>query len=522
MSKNSRTFIVLVLFIVLPFLFYVLLQIKSLTDDEQTANEISSKQMENTLFSTNQLAENMADRWISQLTNVDNSIIDNARNLVLENESIQMLVLRKESGGIDSIFVNDYVQVEPETLKNIHRWYADKDSLIDQLTKYLVAGFQKIQAAEDWTPITGLDSLQSSMTVMLYDRTEELYNALIVIQPLYWVEQVLGPNLQELGLENMRLSIVQSTQADATPQVIYSTEPFDFQKDYVENSLWILPNMTLNIQSNGKSYSELIRNRSKTNLYILLSAFFIMIIGTIILIRNIQNTVKVAQLKSDFVRNVSHEIRTPLSLIKLYSETLMLGRLSSEEKKQDYYKVIHSESGRLTYLVNSILDFSKIEANRKTYEPERTALNQLVKQVYANYNHTFKEKNVEHELELSSENLDVVIDPQAFSEALSNLIENAIKYGGEHKYLMLKVRHDKRFALLDVIDHGIGIPLYEQDHIFNNFYRIEAALTQNTRGTGLGLSLVKHIMEAHNGEVQVKSIVGKGSTFTLKLPLMQI
>ena len=392
---------------------------------------------------------------------------------------------------------------------------------MDQLTNYLEAGFQKIQAADDWTPIAGLDSLQSSMTVMLYDRTGELYNALIVIQPIYWVEQVLGPNLQELGLDNMRLSIIQRATEDDPPQIIYSTETFDFQKDYVENPVWILPSTTLNIQTNGKSYSELIRNRSKTNLYILLSALFIMIIGTIIIIRNIQNTVRVAQLKSDFVRNVSHEIRTPLSLIKLYSETLMLGRLTSEEKKQHYYKVIHSESGRLTYLVNSILDFSKIEANRKAYEPEQTELNQLVYRVYTNYNHTLKEQCVEHELALAPENLDVMIDPQAFSEALSNLIENAIKYGGEHKYLMLKVRSDKRFAMLDVIDHGIGIPLTEQNHIFNNFYRIEAALTQNTRGTGLGLSLVKHIMEAHNGEVKVNSILGKGSTFTLKLPLVQ-
>lgn len=522
MSKTSRLFIVLVLFIVLPFLFYALLQIKSLTDDEQTANEISGKQMENTLFSTNQLAENMADRWIRQLTNNDESIVNNARNLVLENESIQMLVLRHESSGVDSIFVNDYVQVGPETLEDIHHWYSDKDSLIDQLTNYLAAGFQKIQAAEDWIPIAGLDDIQSTMTVMLYDRSEELYNALIILQPIYWVEQVLGPNLQELGLENMRLSIIQGATEDAPPQVIYSSEPFDFQKDYVENPLWILPNITLNIQSNGKSYSELIRNRSKTNLYILLSALFIMIIGTVIVIRNIQNTVKVAQLKSDFVRNVSHEIRTPLSLIRLYSETLMLGRLTSEEKKQQYYNVIHSESGRLTYLVNSILDFSKIEANRKTYEPERTELNQLVEQVYANYNHAFREKGVEHGLELSSGKLDIMIDPQAFSEALSNLIENAIKYGGELKYLMLKVRSDRRFAMLDVIDHGIGIPLSEQKQIFNNFYRIEAALTQNTRGTGLGLSLVKHIIEAHNGEVQVNSVVGKGSIFTLKLPLVPV
>ncbi len=519
MNKNIRTVIILVLLIVFPFLFYAILQVKSLAEDEQIANEIYDKQLETILFSLNQFADDMTDQWVRQLADEKQPISKNARALILGNESIQMLVLRKQSNQKDSVFVNDYVQIGPTTKHSIAQWYEHKDSLIDQLTRYFEAGFQKIQSAEDWLPMTELDNLQSAMTVMLYDQQGELYNAIIVLQTRYWVEQALGRNIQELAQENMRLAITQTQPADLSPRVIYATAAFDFEKDYVENPLWILPHTSLAIQAEGESYAALIRRRSQTNLYVLLSSLLIMIIGTVVVIRNIRNMMKIAQLKSDFVRNVSHEIRTPLSLIRMYSETLMLGRLPSTEKKQQYYEVIHAESGRLTYLVNNILDFSKIEANRKTYELELMDLNQLVEEIYADYLHTFKQQAVKNEIALTTEELPIMVDPQAFNEALSNLIENAIKYSDEDKYIMLKTRASKRFAFLEITDHGIGIPKSEQAQIFDRFYRIEDALTQETRGTGLGLSLVKHIMEAHDCEVQVHSIVNEGSTFTLKFPL---
>ena len=522
MSKNIRAVLVVVLFMTLPFLFYAVLQIRSLADDEKVANAIYEKQMETILFSLNQTADEQMERWISKLTNGEQTLADNAAELILENESIQMLVLREMKGKADRYFVNEYVEIGPESKKNINSWYAGKDSIMNRLTEYYFAGFQKIQPAEDWPTIDGLNPNQSAVTVMLYDRDQVLHNALIVLQTQFWVEQNLGRDMQELAQDRLQLSIVQRFAENATPDTIYVTEAFDFRKGYVENPLWILPNTYLTIQSEGKSYAELIRNRSRTSLYVLLSSLFIMIIGTITIIRNVRKTMKVAQLKSDFVRNVSHEIRTPLSLIKMYSETLMLNRLPTEEKKQHYYEVINFESGRLTYLVNNILDFSKIEADRKTYELEEQELNQLVERVYASYLYTFKKNGVNHELILAPERLPVMVDPQAFDEALSNLIENAMKYSEEEKYLLLKTRFNKYFAFLEVTDRGIGIPKNKQTQIFDKFYRVEDVLTQKTRGTGLGLSLVKHIMDAHNCEVQLQSAVNKGSTFTLKFPLKQV
>lgn len=521
MSKNIRTVLVLAFLMVLPFLFYALWQIRSLADDEHIANEIYGKQMETILFSLNQSAEDKMGQWVRQLANEKQAVAKNATDLVLENESVQMLVLRKESTKEINFYVNDYVQIEATTNSSISNWYAGKDALIKQLTEYLSKGFQKIQPAESWPLMSELDSSQSVITVMLYDRDLELYNALIVLQTRYWVEQMLGRAMQELAEEDRRLSILQRLDNSHPPKVIYSTESFNFDNDYIESPLWILPNTFLTIQSKGKSYSELLRSRSRRNLYVLLSSFFIMIIGTVLIIRNIQKTFKVTQLKSDFVRNVSHEIRTPLSLIKMYSETLMLKRIHSPEKKQHYHEVIHFESCRLTYLVNNILDFSKIEANRKIYEMEETELNQLVERVFFDYLYTFKKNNVTHELVLATEKLHIMADPQAFSEVLSNLIENAIKFSGEDKLIQLKTYSNNNFAYLDITDNGIGIPKSEQEQIFDKFYRVEDVLIQKTRGTGLGLSLVKHIMDAHHSEVLISSVVNRGSTFTLKIPLKQ-
>ncbi len=521
MNKNIRTVLALTLLMVLPLLFYAVLQIRSLAQDEELANKIYKEQMETILFSLNQSAEEKMAHWVRRLAAEQQTVAQNAADLILENESVQLLVLRKESTRETHVLVNDYVQIDAAVEKKIHNWYSGKETLLQQLTEYLDAGFQKIQPAENWPLIPELDSSQSVMTVMLYDRHLDLHNALIVLHPRYWVETMLGQSMQELAEDDRRLSVIKHQDNRERSQVIYATEPFDFKSDYTESPLWIFSDTYLTIQSKGKSYAQLLRSRSQRNLFVLLSSLLIMITGTVLIIRNIRNTIKVAQLKSDFVRNVSHEIRTPLSLIKMYSETLMLNRLPSAEKRQHYYEIIHFESGRLTYLVNNILDFSKIEANRKTYELEETELNRLVERVYSEYLYTFSKNKVVHNLILHSEELPVMADPQAFNEALSNLIENAIKFSEEDKFVLLKTYANGNFACLEIKDQGIGIPKNVQHQIFDKFYRVEDVLTQKTRGTGLGLSLVKHIMNAHQGEVLIHSAINKGSTFTLKIPLKQ-
>lgn len=519
MSKGVRTILTILLVIIIPFLIYAFLQVRSLNEDEKMADEIYEKQMETVLFSLNQYANNRMQQWVSRLDSKTHPINKNAADLVLGNESIQLLVLRRMSDKKDSLCYNDYVSVKAGAEQQIEDWYANNDSTVSKLSDYLNAGFQKMNPAIGLPSIQGLNPEQAAMTVMLYSRDSILYNALFIFDTNYLVETVLGAKMQEISQDEFLLSVVQKYKDEESITVIYSTDTFNPKKEFTERALWILPNTYLVIQSKGISYSELISDRNRTNLAFLFFSIFTVLIGIFIIFRNARKALKIAQLKSDFVSNVSHEIRTPLSLIRMYAETLMLGRLPSEEKKQNYYQVIHRESGRLTYLVNNILDFSRIEADRKTYQMTDLDMNSQVQNLYDNYTYTFKEKEIECVLTLYSSPIPIKADEQAFEEALSNLIDNAIKYSSNKSKIHITTRIKDGYGYCQVADQGIGIPQEYQSKVFEQFFRVEDALTQKTKGTGLGLSLVQHIMQAHNGEVKLISKPGQGSTFTLMFPL---
>ncbi|MEO9965441.1 MAG: HAMP domain-containing sensor histidine kinase [Reichenbachiella sp.] len=523
MNKPIQPVLLILFFIAVPFLIYAFIQVRSLGEDEEMAQAVYEKQMEAVLFSLNQYADDMMSQWIRRLSSDQQPILENGNDLIIGNESIQLLVLRKMVNQEDSVFLNDYVTKDENLEKQIDRWYQKEDSTLRQLTKYLDAGFQKIQAAEDWKASGGLKAGQVAMTAMVYDQDSVLYNSLMVLEPTYWVEQVLGNKMQEIDQDDFRLGVYKWTHDQQSPRYIYQTDTFDIESSSIKKKLWVLPGMYLSIQPKGESYIDIIQERSKNNLYFLLFSLLTVFIGTALVIRNIRSTLKIAQLKSDFVSNVSHEIRTPLALIRMYAETLMLGRVNTEDKKKHYYQIIHHESGRLTYLVNNILDFSRIEANRKTYHFEEKELNEMVESIHLNFAHLFKEKEMECTLSLCSESVSVSVsvDPQAFGEALSNLIENAVKYSNGSKSIEVSTFVDEGYGCCTVKDYGAGISKAAQKHIFDKFYRVEGALTQKTKGTGLGLSLVKHIMESHQGQVLVDSKPGVGSTFTLKFPLTQ-
>lgn len=519
-SKSARTILIILLVIVVPFLIYAFVQIRALSQDEKMAEAIYEKQMETVLFSLNQYADDRMQQWVNKLADKTYPIVRNANDLVLGNEAIQLLVIRHIPNRQDSLCYSDYVSHDPGASAQIDQWYAEQDSTITRLTNYLKAGFRKIQPAIGMPPISGLNPVQGAMTVMVFDKDSSLYNALFIFDLNYWVASVLGPKMQELSQNEYLLSVIQINPENNNLNTLYSTGEFDSGQEYTERSLWILPDTYLTIQSIGTSYAELIRNRNRTNLAFLFFSLTTVLIGAFLIFRNAQKALKIAQLKSDFVSNVSHEIRTPLSLIRMYAETLMLGRLGNEAKKQNYYEVIHRESGRLTYLVNNILDFARIEANRTSYHKAEADMNVMVRDLYDTYTYTFKEKEIDCVLTLCQAPVPILADDQAFEAALSNLIDNAIKYSPEKSRIHITTSKNDRYGYCQVADEGIGISPENQTKIFEQFYRVEDALTQKTKGTGLGLSLVKHIMQEHGGEVNVTSRPGQGSTFTLRFPLI--
>ncbi len=246
----------------------------------------------------------------------------------------------------------------------------------------------------------------------------------------------------------------------------------------------------------------------------------LLVFGVRLLLGVSRREIALAEAKSAFVSNVSHELKTPIALIRLFAETLQSGRVKNEEKIQEYYRIITAESIRLTNLINNILDFSAIEAGRKEYNFTQCDLSNTVAEIVQNYifsleNAGFKvETNFQKDLPL------VNIDSDAISQAVLNLLDNATKYSGENKFIQVSVERRKENIAIDITDHGIGIAPNEQEKIFGNFYRIGGSSdVHNVKGSGFGLALVKHIVEAHGGQVIVSSILQRGSKFTILLPI---
>lgn len=520
MRKQLRTIIIILGAAILPLLVYGYFQLVTLSDDEAMANKIYQKQLETVLYSLNQYADEAMGLWAAELGKRQQSIYQNAGKLVLGNEPIQLLAISKNDTDIDSLFKGEYVKEGLNPINYLQTWKQQHDSTLKRLSGYYEAGFQKIQAVEGWEQLPNLNGEQTGVTFMVYDADSVMHNILIILNTKFWVEQVLGHKMQLLAADELNVATL-SLNKTGPSSVIYSTGDFEQTREFTTKKLWIFPEIALVIQPAGESYTELIRSRSRNNFYFLLFTFLALLAGIILIIKNIRNTLKVAQLKSDFVSNVSHEIRTPLSLIKMYAETLMLNRLPSEEKKKHYYNIIFHEAGRLTYLVNNILDFSRIEANKKRYEKLPLGFNELVNHCLKHYEYTFDEKQIVCKLELTHEATQIEGDHQALEEALSNIIENAIKYNNQPIELEISTFCKEDYVICVISDNGIGIPADEQSKIFDKFYRMESALTQQTKGTGLGLSLVKHIVAAHQGNITVHSKIGKGSSFELKFPLIK-
>jgi signal transduction histidine kinase len=277
--------------------------------------------------------------------------------------------------------------------------------------------------------------------------------------------------------------------------------------------------LSLGIKFTGTSIRQLGETWMFRNFLVLGILSAVIIIGLALTKHVVSKEVALAKLKSDFVSNVSHELRTPLALIRLYAETLELGRITTKEKKQEYYRIVRKESERLTALINNILDFSRIEAGHKEYEFRETDIADLVHNTLDSYRFQIEQQGFKFEEQIDKEVPKVYVDREAIARALVNLVNNALKYSDNEKFIGVKLYRDNGAVKLEVADRGIGITRREQTKIFEKFYRTGDPLVHNTKGSGLGLSLVRHITEAHGGDISVESTPGKGSKFTLSLPV---
>jgi signal transduction histidine kinase len=236
--------------------------------------------------------------------------------------------------------------------------------------------------------------------------------------------------------------------------------------------------------------------------------------------RNFLQQVRLGEMKTNFVSSVSHELRAPIASMRLLAEGLDRGKISDPPRQQEYYKLLAQESRRLSTLIENILDYSRIDSGRKTYEKEPADLPALVQQTIALMTPAAADRRVSLIAPAPNALADtsVVCDGLAIQQALINLLDNAIKHSPPDSAVTIGLERLNGDVSLSVQDSGPGIPLDEREKILERFYRRGTELRRETQGIGIGLTIVKHIIEGHHGRVLVAGDMGQGSRFTLQWP----
>src|SRR5690606_27417156 len=245
-----------------------------------------------------------------------------------------------------------------------------------------------------------------------------------------------------------------------------------------------------------------VENESKDELYEMVTTFNE-------LMRQLKESFKKQE---QFVSDASHELKTPLSIIKSYAELLKRRGKANPELITESIDVIEQEAERMQLLVNQLLDLAK---NKQAFPHEPIELVPLVKKVHRIFADAYDRKI---HLDIAEKSVLIKGNEKQIEQVVYILLSNAIKYSEKEIALHLYVK--QQFAVLDVIDKGIGIPEEEQKRIFDRFYRIDKARSRQTGGTGLGLAIANEIVKHHGGTIEVVSEIGKGSTFTVNIPML--
>jgi signal transduction histidine kinase len=243
-------------------------------------------------------------------------------------------------------------------------------------------------------------------------------------------------------------------------------------------------------------------------------------IGSWLIFADLRRQLRLAQQKTDFVSNVSHELKTPLTSIRMFSELLADGRQVDEEKRRTYLQIIHTETARLTRLINGVLDFARMDRGERQYRRETFDLAELTHETLESVEPQLAAAGFQIESTLPPAPVTVKADRDAIAQVLLNLLSNAEKYSAERREIRVELESPDGSVELRVLDRGTGVPRGCERRIFEQFFRGHDSLASGVQGTGLGLTLAQQIATAHDGELRYRPREGGGSCFTLHLPTL--
>ena len=521
-NKITSITIILTILILLPALFFSTYEIARFTKNEKEIEDTYNKQLDAILFSINLYSEDIFNSWATKISANESVALNSNCNAYQE--------LLSNATQIKSICYFDYLTLkkilccsvdsqynEKQSLDLIQKLFSDSTKKIERLAKYLKAGYRKIEQL-------GRNTDNQSLYVVFMSKNKNRKDSLLIctleVNEVKFIKELLWQKIQVTSEERFNIGIIDSKTAKLINPGNDQSTNRNFQ---IKKPLWIFPRYLMGIQLKGKTIDTITKERTRSNLLLIIFADIIFILGALFVFRNVRREMKLTIIKSDFISNVSHEIRTPLALISMYIETLEMDRVKSEEKKKEYYRVIFNETQRLSGLVNKILNFSKIESGKRKFVFEKVNLNEIVEHVLQSYKFHLRNKEFELDLELDNELPLIKADKEAISESIVNLIDNAIKYSRDLKFVGIKTLKQNNFIVFEISDKGIGITKTDQRFVFDKFFRVSKGdNVHDVKGTGLGLTIVKNIVDAHKGRVEVESKPGEGSIFKIFFPIEDV
>jgi len=357
------------------------------------------------------------------------------------------------------------------------------------------------------------DELQAMY--LSFERNDGIQLGMVIDFPVYMrsvsekLKQKIDPNSSiNIKIEDINGNLVLSRVI--TEETEYLSFPFP------EN----LPKWKLLLSENNPGLiATLMKAGSGIYLFAFILIILLMLLGFAFILYTLSVELRLNKLKSEFISNVSHELKSPLTSIRMMTEMLHNNRVETEERKSAYYSAMLEESEHLSHLIDNILDFSRIDEDRRKYESISLDLDKLTREFLISIREMINETGFDIRYSCPDKVPAIQADRNAILQVLYNLVDNAIKFSGTSRQIDINLVSKDNELQLTVKDYGIGISSKDQEKIFERFFRGREPQHLGIRGSGIGLTIVKKIVEDHGGQLSVESKPGEGSTFTVGIPL---
>ena len=319
----------------------------------------------------------------------------------------------------------------------------------------------------------------------------------------------IGENLQVAFLPVSNNSLL----TDETAGVLIAEEPLNLLEGTLRGYKFVITGVE------GMSIKDFTSGGVMLYYGLILAIVLVIALGVTLIFHDISREQELSRMKADFISNVTHEIKTPIATICSLAENVNEGWITSAEKQKDYFRLIASEGEKLGHLVENTLDFSRIESGIKRINLEMVSIQEVIENTVERFRIMTRGQEIKLTADVDDNIPPVPIDKASMEQALLNLLDNALKYSPAEKIIMVTANVENDYLNIAVCDKGMGIDKKDLSRIFEKFYRSESGSGKNITGSGIGLTLVKEIVESHNGTIMVDTELNKGSTFTIQLPV---